>query len=68
MVCMYMYMQQCNLYSYMYIYISRRGELRQRFDVFFKECRFCHSETTDSCPKIGSKFHWTLKWFLNDNL
>ena len=43
---------------------SRRGEKpRQRFEGFLKTCRFRHSETTDSCPKIGSKFPGILKCF-----
>ena len=44
------------------------GKTAPAFSGFFKKCRFRHSETTDSCPKIGSKFPGILKCFLKDNL
>ena len=45
------------------INIPSGGKPRQRFEGSFKKCRFRHSETTDSCPKIGPKFPGILKCF-----
>ena len=50
------------------INIPPGGKPRQRFEGFLKKCRFRHSETTDSCPKIGSNFPGILEYVLNDNL
>ena len=45
------------------------GKLRQRSErLKKKKCRFRHSETTDSFPKVGLKFPGDLKCSFNDDL
>jgi hypothetical protein len=44
------------------------GKPRQRFERFEKKCRFRHSETADSFPKMVLKIPGILKWFFNDDL
>ena len=44
------------------------GKTAPAFWTFWKKCRFHHSETTDSFPKIGFKFPGNLKCFFDDVL
>jgi hypothetical protein len=47
---------------------SRRGENRASVLSVLKKCRFRHSETADSFPKMVFKIPGILKWFFNDDL
>ena len=45
----------------LYLNFPPGGKPRQRFEGFWKKCRFRRSETIGSCPKIGWKFPGILK-------
>ena len=45
------------------------GKTAPAFWAFWKKkCRFRHSETADSFPKMVLKIPGILKWFFNDDL
>ena len=55
------------IYTYIHIHPAG-GKPRQRFERFEKKCRFRHSETAGSFPKMVLKIPGILKWFFNDDL
>ena len=55
-------------FSVPYRNIPPGGKPRQRFERFEQKCRFRHSETADSFPKMVLKIPGILKCFFNDDL